>query len=118
MIKDTIEKRKIRTTLQVKANNKHKKPILSVLRSNKNISVQLLAINGNVIVTSTSASKEMKEKLAKKKGVEIAEAIGEDIAKKALAKGVSEIVFNKGPYKYIGRIKALADGARKAGLVF
>ncbi|MDR2526854.1 MAG: 50S ribosomal protein L18 [Rickettsiales bacterium] len=114
----TIEKRRDRNTLRIQKCNKSGRPILSVFRSNKNISVQIIDIDGKVITTSTSASKDNKLKLAKKSGIDIACFIGEDIAKKALDKNVKEIVFNKGPYSYTGRVKAVADGARKGGLVF
>lgn len=112
------EKRRVRTTLQVKKNNKGKRDILNVFKSNKNIYAQIIDLTGNVLVSATSNSKEMKESLANKSGVEIAEIVGEDIAKKATEKGIKEVVFNKGPYMYIGRVKALAEGARKAGLIF
>lgn len=113
-----VEKRRIRTTLQVKRNNKSKRSILSVFKSNKNIYAQIIDLQGNVLVSATSNSKEMNECSAKKSGVEIAELVGEDLGKKAAAKNIKEVVFNKGPYMYIGRVKALAEGARKAGLDF
>lgn len=116
-VKD-VEKRKIRTTLQVKRNNKGKRNILNIFKSNKNIYAQIIDLQGNVLVSATSNSKEMKESLAKKSGIEIAEIVGEDLGKKAIAKNIKEVVFNKGPYMYIGRVKALAEGARKAGLDF
>jgi len=112
------EKRKVRNTLQIKKNNKNRKNILNVFRSNKNIYAQIIDLNGNVLVSATSNGKEMEKLLAKKNGVEIATIIGENLAKKALENNIKEVVFNKGPYAYIGRVKALADGARKAGLVF
>lgn len=116
-VKD-VEKRRIRTALQVKRNNKSRRSILNVFRSNKNIYAQIIDLDGNVLVSATSSSKEMKDALAKKSGVEIAEFVGEDLGKKAIEKNIKEVVFNKGPYMYIGRVKALADGARKAGLNF
>jgi large subunit ribosomal protein L18 len=113
-----IRKRRVRNNLQVKSSNKSKSSILSVFRSNKNITAQLLSLDGNVLAVATSSSKVNKEKLLKENGVNIAGAIGEEIAKKAIAKGVKNVVFNKGPYMYIGRVKALAESARKAGLNF
>lgn len=117
MIKGS-EKRKIRSTLQVKKFNKGHKNILNVFRSNKNIYAQIMDLNGNVLVSATSSGKEMEKLFAKKKGVEIAAVVGEMLGKKAVENNIKEVVFNKGPYMYIGRVKALADGARKAGLVF
>ncbi|HSQ97239.1 MAG TPA: 50S ribosomal protein L18 [Rickettsiales bacterium] len=112
------EKRKVRNTLQIKENNKNRRNILNVFRSNKNIYAQIIDLNGNVLVSANSSGKEMEKLLAKKKGLEIASIIGEMLGKKAIENNIKEVVFNKGPYMYIGRIKALADGARKAGLVF
>ncbi|MDR0423523.1 MAG: 50S ribosomal protein L18 [Rickettsiales bacterium] len=112
------EKRKIRNMIRVKENNKSDRPILSVSRSNKNISAQVLNIDGNIVVSSTSSSKDMKVKLKGKSGIEIADFVGIDIAKKAMEKGIKEIVFNKSEYRYSGRVKTLADAARKTGLIF
>jgi large subunit ribosomal protein L18 len=113
-----IEKRKIRNSLRVEKHNKNNRPVLNIFKSNRNIFVQILGENGVVLVTSTSSSKESKTKLNGKKGIEVASAIGEEIAKKAIEKNIKEIVFNKGPYRYAGRIQALADAARKIGLIF
>ena len=117
MIKGS-EKRRVRNSLQIKKNNKNKRMILNVFRSNKNIYAQIIDLNGNVLVAAGSNGKEMEEVTAKKSGIEIAGIIGEAIAQKALEKNIKEIVFNKGPYLYIGRVKALAEAARKAGLIF
>ncbi len=113
-----FEKRKIRNTLQVRKNNKSRNNILTVFRSNKNIYAQIIDLSGNVLVSVGSSGKEMEKSLAKKTGQEIAAIIGETLGKKALENNIKEVVFNRGPYMYIGRVKALADGARKAGLVF
>ena len=112
------EKRKVRTTLQVKKNNKSKRDILVVFRSNKNISAQIIGLDGNVLVSATSSSKTMKDSLKGKSGIEIGACVGAEIAKKAVEKGIKEVVFNKGPYMYTGRVKALADAARENGLIF
>ena len=112
------EKRKIRNSIQVKKNNKSKRNILNVFRSNKNIYAQIIDLNGKVLAFASSGSKDLEKLLDKKTGTEIAEIVGELIGKKALEKGITEVAFNKGPYLYIGRVKALADGARKAGLNF
>lgn len=118
IFKKGTEKRRIRSTLQVKKNNKTKRNILNVFRSNQHIYAQILDLNGSVLVSASSNSKEMEKLTTKKKGVEIAEIVGEALGKEAVKKNIKEVVFNKGPYMYIGRVKALADGARKAGLNF
>lgn len=112
------EKRKIRNKLQVQKNNKSKRNILVVFRSNKNIYAQVLGLNGDVLASASSKSKDLGEMLSGKNGTEIAEIVGEILGKKAVEQGIKEVAFNKGPYLYIGRVKALAEGARKAGLDF
>lgn len=91
------------------------RPRLSVFRSLKHISVQVIDdAAGKTIASSSDAAVDAKGK----KGVEIAALVGADIAKKATAAGVKEIVFDRGSYKYHGRVKAIADAAREGGLVF
>ena len=115
---DKREKRKKRVTLQIKKNNKNGRNILNVFRSNKNITAQIIDLSGNVLVVSSSSYKDLKDKVSKKSGIEIATIVGKDVAMKAIEKGIREIVFNKGPYMYIGRVKALADSVRENGLKF
>ena len=89
-------------------------PRLNVFRSNTNIYAQI--INDDEGVTLVSASSlEMKLKKCDK---ETAAKVGAEVAKKALASGITEVVFDRGGYKYHGRILALADAAREAGLKF
>jgi len=93
-----------------------KYPRLSVYRSNKNISAQI--IDDNIEKTLVSFSdKKLKEKAVKTK-TEKAELVGEELARLAKAKKISRIRFDRSGYKYHGRVKALAQGARKGGLVF
>lgn len=88
------------------------KPRLSVFRSNKNIFVQLIDDTKGVTLASASA-KEIKSKGAK---LAKAKLVGQLIAEKAKKSGIKQAVFNKGPYLYHGRVKAVAEGAREAGL--
>ncbi|MCX6714547.1 MAG: 50S ribosomal protein L18 [Candidatus Uhrbacteria bacterium] len=90
------------------------KPRLSVSRSLKHIYVQL--INDDKGVTMASCSdKEVKTDASP---IEIAKEVGEMIAKKAIAAGVEAVVFDRGSFRYHGRVASLADGARSAGLKF
>jgi len=89
-------------------------PRMSIYRSNKNIWVQIIDDKHGKTLVSTS-SKIVK---AVGNGVKTAIAVGEDIATKALKKNVIKIRFDRGLYKYHGRIKALADAARAKGLKF
>ena len=116
MKKELVEKRKKRNSYRVKINNKGKRPVLNVFKSNKNIYSQIVDLDGNILLAVSS--KGLSVDLAKKTGIEIAELVGAEVAKKAKEKNIEKVVFNKGPYLYIGRIKALADAARKNGLDF
>jgi large subunit ribosomal protein L18 len=116
--KRAVEKRKERTKYRVDKFNKSNRPVLIVSRTNKNISAQVIDINGKVLAVLTSASKTLSEKLKGKSGTEKASFIGKEFGKLASGKGIKEVVFNKGPYNYIGRVKAFADGCREGGLVF
>ena len=90
------------------------RPRLSIYRSMKHIYAQLIDDQKGHTIASASES-ELKGSL---KGVKAAEAVGKIIAEKGIAKKVSAVVFDRGGYKYHGRIKALADSARKTGLKF
>jgi len=91
------------------------KPRLSVFRSNKEIYAQIINDHkGNTLVNVSSTEKNIK-KTVKTKDAEI---VGELLAERALKKGIKEVKFDRGGYLYHGRVKALADGARKKGLKF
>jgi large subunit ribosomal protein L18 len=109
-------RRKFRTKNNILLNNKNNRNRIVVSRSNKNIYIQLLDEKGGVIASSSSLI--LKANLSKKSGVEIAEEVGKDFTKKCIEKKVSKVVFDKGAYAYNGRIKAIADSCRKAGLEF
>ena len=93
------------------------KPRLSVFRSNKNISAQLIDdVAGRAITAVSSLGSEIKDNGSK--GIGAASLVGIAIAKKAKEAGIETCVFDRGRYKYHGRVKALAEGARKEGLRF
>ncbi len=90
-------------------------PRLSVFRSNKEISVQLIDdVSGNTLVSASSRSKG----ITKGSKIEVAAAVGKAVAEKAQKTGIETCSFDRNGYLYHGRIKALADGAREAGLKF
>ena len=90
-------------------------PRLSVYRSNKHISVQIIDdVNGVTLVSASSVSM----KLANGGNVEAAKTIGAAVAKLAIEKGIEKVVFDRSGYIYFGRVKALAEAAREAGLEF
>ena len=93
------------------------RPRLTVFRSNKQISAQLIDDNaGKTLVAATSLCKEIAEKKGNK--TEQAQLLGAMIAEKAKAAGIDSVVFDRNGYLYHGRVKALADAARNGGLNF
>ena len=91
----------------------------AVYRSTKHIYAQLIDDEKHVTLCSASSvDKDLKEKLAHGGNIEAAKVVGEAIAKKALAAGIECVVFDRGGFLYHGRIAALADAAREAGLNF
>jgi len=109
-----VERRiKIKFRIRKSVNGTAERPRLSVFRSNKQIYAQV--INDLTGKTLASASSLGLEAMPKK---EQAEKVGELVAQKALAAGISQVVFDRNGYLYHGRVKELADGARKGGLNF
>jgi len=107
-----IKKRRT-AKVRAKIRGTAERPRLSVFRSNKHIFVQLINdIDGKTIVSVSS----IKEKTANQKKGDAAFLAGEKVAKLAAEKGVSIAVFDRGGYKYHGRVKAVCEGARKGGL--
>ena len=93
------------------------RPRLSVYRSLKNIFVQIIDdMTGNTLVSASTIEKNAK--IENGSNIEAAKKVGESIAKKALDKGITTVVFDRAGYIYTGRVKALADAAREAGLQF
>ncbi len=94
-------------------------PRLCVYRSLNHIYVQVIDDTvGNTLAAASTLDKELKGSLAGKTKNEQAKMVGELIAKKAMAKGVETVVFDRGGYLYTGRVQSLADGAREGGLKF
>lgn len=115
--KEKTQKRhqKIRITLS----GTSEAPRLAVYRSTKHIYAQLIDdVKGTTIVSASSVDKDLKAKLGHGGNIESAKTVGETIAKKALKKGIKDVVFDRGGFLYHGRIAALADAAREAGLNF
>ena len=108
-------KNRNRFTLRSKSTLDHR---LSVFRSNSNIFVQLIDDkNGKTILAASSLDKEIRKSTKNNGGnIKAAELVGINIAKRAIKKGISKVCFDRGGYIYHGRVKALADAARKEGL--
>ena len=110
--------------------NKHRKlrnrfsgtaerPRLAVFRSNNHMYAQIIDDTvGNTLVSASTLQKEVKAELEKTNNVDAAAYLGTVIAKRAIEKGINTVVFDRGGFIYQGKIKALADPAREAGLEF
>ncbi|MFV0515985.1 MAG: 50S ribosomal protein L18 [Aminipila sp.] len=95
------------------------RPRLCVYRSLKNISVQVIDdVNGITLAAASTNDKELKASCAYGGNKEAAKLVGTAIAKRALAKGIETVCFDRGGYLYHGRVQELADAAREAGLKF
>lgn len=95
------------------------KPRFNVFKSINHIYAQIIDdSSGTTIVSASSIDKEIKEKFSTGGNVEAARTVGDVVAKKAIGKGIRKVVFDRGGYLYHGRVKALADAARAAGLEF
>ena len=105
--------------IRVKLSGTTESPRLAVYRSTKHIYAQIIDDTKHVTLASASSiDKDLKTSLAHGGNVESAKAVGEALAKKALAAGIKDVVFDRGGFLYHGRIAALADAAREAGLNF
>jgi large subunit ribosomal protein L18 len=107
------ERRKLRVRSSIKNNNKSSRHRIVVNRSNKNIYAQIIDIKGKTIITESSI--KIDQKIS---GIEKAQLVGKNLAKKCQELNVNLVVFDKGPYIYNGRVKALAEACRESGLQF
>jgi large subunit ribosomal protein L18 len=95
------------------------RPRLNVFRSVTEIYAQIIDDTaGCTLVSASSVDKELRSKVKGLKKSEQAKLVGQAVADRAKSKGIKAVVFDRGGYKYIGRVKALADGARESGLEF
>jgi large subunit ribosomal protein L18 len=95
------------------------RPRLSVFRSNRHIYVQIIDdVAGATLVSASTKAKGLRDQLSNTADQKAAQMVGEAIAKQALSVGIQCVCFDRNRYKFHGRVKALAEAARKAGLVF
>jgi large subunit ribosomal protein L18 len=122
MIKKNSRERllKKKARIRKKISGTLERPRFTIFRSQKHIYAQIIDdVSGKTLVTASTLSKELKEDLTKVKSpLEVCKMIGVATAKKALDKNIREVVFDRNGYLYHGRVKAIADGAREAGLKF
>ncbi|MBR7186675.1 MAG: 50S ribosomal protein L18 [Clostridia bacterium] len=95
------------------------RPRLSVYKSLKNIYVQVIDdVNGVTLASASTLEKSVKSEVEGKTKTEAAKIVGKIAGERAKEKGIAEVVFDRGGYNYTGRVQAIADGAREAGLEF
>ncbi|MBQ2801550.1 MAG: 50S ribosomal protein L18 [Lachnospiraceae bacterium] len=95
------------------------RPRLAVFRSNNHMYAQIIDDTvGNTLVAASTLDKDVKAQVEKTNNVDAAACVGTAIAKKAIEKGIKEVVFDRGGFVYHGKVQALADAAREAGLEF
>ena len=118
----TVADRTLRRTAKVRRNVRRaagERARLSVFRSSKHIYAQLIDdAKGQTIASASSLEKDMRDGLKTGANIDAAKAVGKRIAERASAKGIKQVVFDRGGYLYHGRVKALADAAREGGLDF
>ncbi len=119
-IKEKLRKRTRRhLRIRRKVNGTVERPRLSVYRSLKHIYCQIINdINGKTLVAASTQTPEIRSQMTYGGNVKAAELVGKKIAEEALKIGITKVVFDKGGYKYHGRVKALAESARKSNLSF
>jgi large subunit ribosomal protein L18 len=114
--KSLLERRKLRVRKQL---SRSERPMLTVFRSSKHIYAQIVdPISGKTLSGVSTRSPGVRDGLESTKDVEAAKKVGTAIAKLALEKEIKQVSFNRNGFVYTGRVKALADAAREAGLTF
>jgi large subunit ribosomal protein L18 len=112
------DRRKARIRRSIRA-HAYGKPRLSVFRSSKQIYAQIIDdAKGVTLAAASSLEKDVRGSLKSGANVEAARTIGKQLAERATAAGIKDVVFDRGAYMYHGRVKALAEGAREGGLKF
>jgi large subunit ribosomal protein L18 len=113
------QRRRVHARVRMKVSGTPERPRLCIYRSSGHIYTQVIDDrSGTTLVSASSVDKETKKSVKGGGNIASAKAIGKTIADRAKAAGISKVVFDRGGYKYHGRVKALADAAREAGLQF
>ena len=116
-------RQKIRAKKHMKIRNRFsgtaERPRLAVFRSNSHVYAQVIDdVAGKTIVSASTLEKDIKAELKNTDDIEAATKVGDIVAKRALEKGIKAVVFDRGGYIYHGKVAALAEAAREAGLQF
>ena len=114
-----VARKKRQSRVRNKITGSVERPRLCVFRTSKHIYAQIIEdVTGNTLVTASTVTKGAGDSVKYSGNVEAAKVIGKQIAEKALAKDIKQVVFDRNGFLYHGRVKALADAAREAGLTF
>ena len=114
----TKERKKFRVRNNLKKVSSQERYRLSVSRSSKNISAQIIDDSKNITILSASSKDKSIKSLDKKNKTELSQVVAENLAKKAVEKKITKIYFDRGLYKYHGRVKIFAETLRKNGMEF
>jgi ribosomal protein L18, bacterial type len=114
----TKDRKKFRIRNKIKKVSSKERFRLSVSRSAKNISAQIIDDDKNITILSSSSKEKSIKSLNKKNKTELSQVVAENLAKKAIEKKITKIYFDRGLYKYHGRVKIFADTLRKNGMEF
>ena len=112
------ERKRLRIRGNLKKVSSQERFRLSVSRSSKNISAQIIDDKKNITILSASSNDKSIKILDKKNKTELSKVVAENLAKKAIEKKITKIYFDRGLYKYHGRVKAFAETLRKNGMDF
>ena len=114
----TKDRKKFRIRNKLKKASNHDRYRLTVARSAKNISAQIIDDSKNMTILSSSSKDKSIKSLNKKNKTELSQVVAENLAKKALEKKITKVYFDRGFYKYHGRVKTFAETLRKNGMEF
>jgi len=114
-----LARKKRHARIRAKVEGTKARPRICVFRSSRHIYAQIIDDSaGHTLASAGTLDVEIRDKVAGKAKIEVAELVGSLVAKRALDKGIDQVAFDRCGYKYHGRVKALAEAARKAGLKF
>lgn len=115
----TAARERRHTRVRTRITGTQERPRLNVYRSLSDIYVQVIDDGaGKTLTSASSIDRDLRDKLAGMNKTEQARKVGNELAERARALGIQKVIFDRGGYRYIGRVKALADGAREGGLEF
>lgn len=114
-----LARKKRQARVRKKVTGSVERPRLCVFRTSKHIYVQIIEdVTGKTLVAASTVAKDTADGVKYSGNIEAAKVVGKKIAEKALAKDIKQVVFDRNGFLYHGRVKALADAAREAGLTF